>query len=171
VTERTDKIVVQVKYKDVEQTFSADRLEDAWLLLNKFFHEAVPSFEMASKLWLDVDLKKLAADLEGVVAFSPEGASLLLPKSKLTDNETLLLWLLASDVGHKLGRLKSDSLSKEELQTKLGKSGKITSTRLGELVKNDFAARTSEDKFKITTFGAVQVQKDILPKIKAKMSS
>jgi len=171
VTERTDKIVVQVKYKDVEQTFSADRLEDAWLLLNKFFHEAVPSFEMANKLWLDVDLKKLAADLEDVVAFSPEGANLLLSKSKLTDNETLILWLLASHVGHKLGGLQSDSLSKEELQAKLGKSGKITSTRLGELVKNDLAARTSEDKFKITTFGAVQVQKDILPKIKAKMSS
>jgi hypothetical protein len=171
VTEGTDRIVVNVKYKDMEQTFSADRLEDAWLLLNKFFHEAVPSFEMASKLWLDVDLKKLATDLEGVVAFSPEGANLLLSKSKLTDNETLILWLLASHVGHKLGGLQSDSLSKEELQAKLGKSGKITSTRLGELVKNDLAARTSEDKFKITTFGAVQVQKDILPKIKAKMSS
>ena len=171
MTEKTNRIVVHIKFKDLEQTFSADRLEDAWFLLNKFFHEVIPSFEMANKLWLDVDLKKLATELEGVVAFSPEGASLLLSKSKLTDNETLILWLLASHVGHKLGKLQNDSLSKEELQAKLGKSGKITSTRLGELVKNDFAARTSEEKFKITTYGTVQVQKEILPKIKAKMSS
>jgi hypothetical protein len=59
---------------------------------------------------------------------------------------------------------------KEELQAKLGKSGKITSTRLGELVKNDLVARTGDDKFKITTFGVVQAQKEILPKVKAKVS-
>ena len=166
----TAKIEVQIRYKDVEKTFSANSLEETWLLLDKFFHEFVPSFEIASKLWLNVDLAKLAKDLEGVIAFSPEGSSLLLSKSKLTDNETLILWLLASFVGHKLGKLESDSLSKEDLQAKLGKSGKITSTRLGELVKNDLVARTGEDKFEITTFGVVQVQKDILPKIKAKTS-
>ena len=171
VTESTGKIFVQVKYKALEQTFSADKPEDAWILLNIFFGEIIPSFEIASRLWLDVDLKQLASDLEGVVGFSPEGGSLLVPKSKLTDNETLLLWLVASHVGYRLGRLQSELLSKEELQAKLGKSGKITSTRLGELVKNEFALRTSDDKFKITTFGALQVQKDILPKIKAKIGS
>jgi hypothetical protein len=166
--EESDRISVQVRYKDIEKNFSADRLEDAWLLLEKFFHETIPSFEIANKLWLNVDLAKLTKDLEDVVAFSPEGSNLLLPKGKLTDNETLIMWLLAAYVGQKLDKLETDTLSKEELQTKLGKSGKITSTRLGELVKNGFVARTDEDKFKITTFGIVQVQKDILPRIKAK---
>jgi hypothetical protein len=169
--EKSDRIFVQVKYKGVEKTFSADSVEDAWLLLDKFLHDAIPSFEIASKLWLNVDFAELAKDLEGVIAFSPEGSSLLLPKGKLTDNEILILWLLSGYVGHKLGKLQSDSLSKEELQTKLGKTGKITSTRLGELVKNALVARTDEDKFKITSFGIVQVQKDILPKIKAKANA
>jgi hypothetical protein len=64
----------------------------------------------------------------------------------------------------------SDAVGKEELQAKLGKSGKITSTRLGELVKSDVVAKTADDKYKITTFGVVQMQKDILPKVKAKIS-
>ncbi|MDH7478294.1 MAG: hypothetical protein QHH17_07935, partial [Candidatus Bathyarchaeota archaeon] len=88
----------------------------------------------------------------------------------LTDNETLLLWLLANYVGFQLGFARSDSISKEELQAKLGKSGKITSTRLGELVKNGMIAKTTEDKYKITTFGVTQLQKEIIPKIKAKLS-
>ena len=170
MTEKAEKIAVQIKYKDVEKTFSAT-IEETWLLLNKFFNEFLPSFEIANKLWLSVDLQKLAKDCEGLIAFSQEGPSLLVPKSKLTDNETLSLWLLAGYVGHKLGMLDGDALSKEELQAKLGKSGKITSTRLGELVKNDVVAKTVDDKFRITTFGIVQMQKEILPRIKAKTSA
>jgi hypothetical protein len=62
----------------------------------------------------------------------------------------------------------SDALSKEELQAKLGKSGKITSTRLGELVKSDVVMKTADEKFRITTFGVAQMQKEIIPKIKVK---
>jgi len=168
LTGKSELISVQVRYKGVEETFCAGSVEDVWLLLNKFFGEFVPSFEVASKLWLSVDLERLAKDLEGVAAFSAEGSSLLVAKGRLTDNEALMLWLLAGYVGLRLGLLSGEALSKEELQAKLGKSGKITSTRLGELVKNDLVARTGDDKFRITTFGVVQAQKDILPKIKAK---
>jgi hypothetical protein len=170
LTEKPEKVTVNIKYKDVEKTFSAIP-EETWLLLNKFFNEFLPSFEIASKLWLSVDLKQLAKDCEGLIAFSQEGANLLLPKSKLTDNETLSLWLLAGYLGHKLGMVESDAVSKEELQTKLGKSGKITSTRLGELVKSDVVTKTADDKFRITTFGVAQMQKDTLPKIKAKTNA
>jgi len=70
-----------------------------------------------------------------------------------------------------LGLVGGDGVSREELQAKLGKSGKITSTRLGELVKSDMAMKTADDKYRITTFGIVQMQKDIIPKIKAKLGS
>jgi hypothetical protein len=170
LTEKPEKVAVHIKYKDVEKTFSAVP-EETWLLLSKFFNEFLPSFEIANKLWLSIDLQQLAKDCEGLIAFSPEGANLLVPKSKLTDNETLALWLLAAYVGHKLGMVESDAVSKEELQAKLGKSGKITSTRLGELVKSDVATKTTDEKFRVTTFGVAQMQKDILPKIKAKTSA
>jgi len=159
---------VQVKFGDVEKTFSGS-LEDVWLSLNRFFGAFIPSFEIAKRLVLNVDLEKLVKDCEGLVAFSKEGASLLVGKDKLTDNECLLLWLLAASVGFGLGLVGSDCVGKEELQARLGKSGKIASTRLGELVKSDMVAKLADDKYRITTFGVVQMQKDVIPKIKAKI--
>ena len=161
---------MQIKYDNIEQTFTGS-VEDVWLSLNRFFGEFLPSFRIAKRLVLSVDLERLAKECEDLTAFSKEGASLLVSKDKLTDNETLLLWLLAYHLGHDLGLVGSDCVGKEELQAKLGKSGKIASTRLGELVKSDMIAKVADDKYRITTFGVVQMQKDIIPKIKAKVSS
>ena len=170
MSERPEKICVQIKYKDAEKHFSAEP-QEVWLLLNQFFKDFIPSFEIAQKLWSNIDVAVLAKELNGIVTFSVDGVSLLAPKNKLTDNDSLLVWLAAYFLGHKLGLIKSDSLSKDELQIKLGKSGKITSTRLGEIVKNDFAAKTADEKFRITTLGVLQVQKEVLAKIKSKIDA
>jgi hypothetical protein len=170
LSEKPEKIQVQIKYKEIEQQFSAEP-QEAWLLINKFFKDFIPSFEIAQKLWLSIDLQQLAKDLNGIAAFSSDGASLLVPKNKLTDNETLSIWLTAYYLGHKLGMVNSDSLSKDELQMKLGKSGKITSTRLGELAKNGVVLKTADEKFRITTFGVVQTQKEVIPRIKSKINA
>jgi hypothetical protein len=168
LSNKPEKIGVQIKYKDVEEQFSAEP-QEIWLLLNQFFKDFIPSFEIAQKLWLNIDVAQLAKELKGIVVFSEDGVSLFAPKHKLTDNDALLVWLVAYFLGHKLGLVNSDSLSKDELQFKLGKNSKITSTRLGELVKNNFVARTVDEKFRITTFGVVQVQKEVLPKIKSRI--
>jgi hypothetical protein len=170
VSVKPEKIQVQIKYKGVEQQFVAEP-QEAWLLLNGFFNDMIPSFDIAQKLWLNVDIAKLAKDLNGIVAFSEDGVSLLVPTNKLTDNETLLVWFAGYYLGHKLGLVNCDSLSKEELQNKLGKSGKITSTRMGEFVKFDFAAKTADERFRITAFGMVQFQNEVLPKIKSKIGA
>ena len=163
------RVTVVVRFGDVEQTFSGS-VEDVWLSLNRFFGEFIPSFSIAKRLVLSVDLQGLVKACEGLVAFSKEGASLLVGKDRLTDNECLLLWLLAASVGFGLGLVGSDCVGKEELQAKLGKSGKIVSTRLGELVKTGVVVKLADDKYRITTFGLVQVQKDIIPRIKAKVN-
>ncbi len=168
MSEKPEKIQIQIKYRDISQGFSAEP-QEAWLLLNQFFKEFIPSFDIARKLWLNVDLKQLARDLDGLVAFSGDGASLMAPKNKLTDNEALSIWLTAQYLGHELGMLGSDAVSKEELQTKLGKSAKIVSTRLGELVKNGVLAKTPEEKFRITAYGIAQAQKEIVPRVRAKI--
>jgi len=168
LTNGDGEITIQVKYKDVEKTFSGP-VNDVWISINKFFSEFIPTFEVSKKIILTVDLQNLIKDCENIVAFTEEGPHLLVSRSKLTDNETLALQLLASYVGYKLGIVKSDAVSKEELQTKLGKTSKITSTRLGELVKKEIATKTNDGKYKISTLGVIQMQKDFLPRIKAKI--
>ena len=166
--EDKDELTAEVRYKGVEKKFSGS-VDSVWLSLNRFFNEFLPSFEVAQKLMLNVDLQRLAKDSEGLIAFAKEGPCLLVPRSKLTDNETLSLLLLAGYLAHQLGNAETDAVSKEELQGKLGKDAKIASTRLGELVKNQITARTPDEKYRITTFGLLKMQKDIIPRIRAKM--
>lgn len=167
MTQNQPTVQVHIKYGNVEETFDGT-VEQAWLELNKFFNVFIPQFEVANKLRLSIDTAALARDCEGIIAFSPEGPNVLVPKNKLTDNEALALWLVAAYLGTKLNLLAADGVSKEELQIRLGKSGKITSTRLGELVKMGWATKTGDETFRITTFGVAQMQKDALPRIIAK---
>jgi len=165
-----DEIAVQVKYKDIEKTFSG-RVNDVWVSMNRFFSEFIPTFDISKKIVLTVDLQELVKACEGIVAFAEKGPHLLVSRSKLTDNEALVLLLLAGYIGYKLGLVESDVVSKDELQARLGKSSKIVSTRLGELVKREIAVKTNDGKYKISTFGVVQMQKDFLPRIRAKIGS
>jgi len=121
------------------------------------------------KVLLTVDLEKLVDDCRNVIAVAPEGPNLLVSKQKLTDNETLALNLLAAYVSNRLGLLNKDALSKEELQKKLGKSAKITSTRLGELSREELATKTEEGNYKITTIGIKRLQEEVLPKIRERI--
>jgi len=162
-----ETIIVHVKYKDMEQTFTGN-VNNIWVSVNRFFSEMVPAFDIARKVTLTVDLAKLVEDFKDVIAITPEGPELLIPKKKLTDSETLQLYLLATYIGYRLAKLTKETMTKEELQAKLGKNMKITTTRLGELVKQGSVVKTEEGNYKITTLAIIQLQKEILSKILSK---
>ena len=144
----------------MEQTFTGDA-NDVWVSVNKFFGEMIPTFDMARKVTLTVDLAKLIEDFKEVIAITPEGPELLIPKDKLTDSEVLQFYLLATYISFRLGKRLTEVMTKEELQAKLGKSMKITATRLGELVKQGTVVKTEEGAFKIATIGVRKLQEEL----------
>ena len=162
-----ETVTVQIKYQETEQTFTGDP-NQVWRSINRFFSEMIPGLETVKKAILTVDLEGLIEDCKNIIAIAPEGPVLLLSKQKLTDSETLTLHLLATYIGSKLGQPKA-ILTKEELQTGLGKTAKITSTRLGELIREGLAAKTEEGNYKITTFGIKRFQEEALPEIREKL--
>ncbi|MBS7659585.1 MAG: hypothetical protein QXR17_04840 [Candidatus Bathyarchaeia archaeon] len=163
-----NNITIHVKYCDLEKTFTGN-INEVWLAVNKFFSELIPAFEMAKALTLKMDLSELVEACKGIVGFIENKPYLLVSKVKLTDNETLAIHLLAAYVGHKLGVLNTDSMSREELQSRLGKSGKITSTRLGELIKMGIVEKNPDGDYRLTGFGVVQMQREWLPRIRSKL--
>jgi hypothetical protein len=162
-----ETVTVHIKYQETEQTFTGDP-DQVWISINRFFTEMMPALHTIKKALLTVDLENLIDDCKNVVAVAPEGPVLLVSKQKLTDSETLTLHLLAAYIGNKLGQSK-DVLSKEELQAGLGKSAKITSTRVGELIREGLATKTEEGNYKITTLGIKRFQEEALPEIREKL--
>ena len=151
----------------MDQTFTGNA-DQVWRSINKFFKETIPALHILEKVLLTVDLENLIEDCKNIIAIAPEGPVLLVSRQKLTDSETLSLHLLATYIGYKLGNDK-DYLSKEVLQAGLGKNAKITSTRLGELIREGHILKTEEGKYKITTLGIKWFQDEVLPEIREKL--
>jgi len=160
LTESERTVTVNVKYGGMEQTFTGNA-NDVWVSVNRFFGEMIPTFDIARKVTLTVDLAELIEDFKDVIAIAPEGPELLIPKDKLTDSEVLQFYLLAAYVSFRLGKRLTEVMTKEELQAKLGKSMKITTTRLGELVKQGTVVKTEEGAFRIATIGVKKLQEDL----------
>lgn len=156
----SEQITVVVKYAGVEQTFTGN-VNDVWVSVNKFFSELVPAFDVARKVMLTVDLVQLIDDVKDAIAIAPEGVEVLVPKEKLTDSEALQFYLLGAYVAFQLGKRATDTMTKEELQAKLGKTSKITSTRLSELVKEGNVVKTEEGNYRLATVAIKKLQQEL----------
>lgn len=161
-------VTVHIKYKDFEGIFSGDA-DEVWVDVNRFFSQKIPHFTIARSALLTVDLKEVVEASRNIVAVAEEGPVVLVPKKKLTDRENLLLILLAAYVGGRLGLWERLWLNGNELQVWLGKSGKITSTRLNELSRQGIVTKTENGGYQLSTYGAKFLVEEVLPKIKNKI--
>lgn len=161
-----DHVTVHIKYQGTEQTFAGNP-NQVWTSINRFFSEMIPALDTVKKALLTVDTEQLIKDCQNIIAIAPEGPVLLVPKQKLTTSETLMLNLLASYIGNKLGKTE-EFLAKQELQVAVAKNAKITSTRLAELIREGYVTRTEQGNYKLATLGIKRLQ-EALPEIRKKL--
>lgn len=162
-------ITVHLRYRDVEETLTGD-VNSVWAGINRFFSQMTPLLEAIQGVVLTVDFEEVIRASDGLVAAAEEGPVVLVSKQKLTDSEGLLLMLLAAYVGGRIGILDKMWLSRDELHEWLGKSKKITGTRLGELHREGLVVKTEDNAgFQLSTFGAKRLVEEVLPHIRSEV--
>jgi len=158
---------LSAKYKDMELRFKG-KPDDVIRSLLKFIQQILPAYDLASKLILTVDLEDLLKRLEGIIAFTPEGLVVTVPREKIGGGkDAILLHLVKAYVGCKTGRLEKDSLATVEIAALTGGKTSTITARLSELVNSGWVERVGRGEYRITTLGIRNFIDEVLPKIES----
>lgn len=160
------RLRVHVEYGELKMDFEGTPQQVTTSFL-AFLAQIYPAYEVVSKLTLTVDLEDLLRKLEGVLAFTPEGGVILVPREKLKLREHIGLHLIKAYVGRSLGKLEKDSLSVDELLNAIGGRIGAMAGRLSEMVDEGLVIRVGRGEYKITTFGIKNFSEEILPNLKS----
>jgi len=159
-------IELYVKYKDMEVRFTG-KPDEVIRSLFSFMSRILPGYEFVSGLTLTVDLERLLKGIRGLVAFTPEGPVVTVPREKLGgERNVIILHLVKAYAGHRTGRLEKDSLSTAEIISLTGGKAGSVAARLSELTSLGWVERIGRGEYRITTLGVKSFMDDVLPRIK-----
>jgi len=162
-----DLLEVYAKYRDLELRFRG-KPEEVVRVLLKFVQRILPAFDLASKITLTVDLEGLIENVEGIIAFTPEGPVVTVSKERLGgDKGAIMLHLIKAYIGHRTGRLDKDTLASSEIKSLIGVKSSTVAARLSELVSSGWVERVGRGEYRITTLGIKNFLDEVLPKIEA----
>jgi len=157
-----ESLEVSVKYKGVEAKFLG-KPDDVIRSFFGFMSKVLPAYEFVLALTLTVDLEELLKGIRGLIAFTPEGPVITVPKERLGgERNVIILNLIKAYVGYKTGRVEKDSLSTAEIGGKPGTVG----ARLSELTDLGWVERVGRGEYRITTLGVKAFMSEVLSKIK-----
>ncbi|HIE15000.1 TPA: hypothetical protein EYP70_06980 [Candidatus Bathyarchaeota archaeon] len=166
---KNEELQLSVKYKDMEVKFSGSP-EDVLRSFFRFMSKVLPAFDLASNLTLTVDLEQLLKSVSGIIALTPEGPVITLPREKLGgERNAIILHLLKAYIGFQTGKLEQDSLSTAEILSLTGGKAGTVAARLSELTSLGWVERIGRGEYRITTLGINRFIEEILPKIKTQV--
>ncbi|MEM2320453.1 MAG: hypothetical protein QXS79_00995 [Candidatus Bathyarchaeia archaeon] len=156
-----------VRYRNLEARFAGKPDEVIRALLN-FISRVLPAYDLAAQLTLSVDIEDLLRGVRGIIALTPEGPVITVPRDRLGgDRNAILLNLVKVYVGYRVGRIEKDSLSVADLTSATGCKSGTVAARLSELTDMGFVERVGRGEYRLTTLGVKFFFDEVLPKIKS----
>jgi len=139
----------------------ADQVIDSIL---RFLSEIYPAFEIVSNLTISIDLEELMRELQGLIGISDEGLVVL--KSDLPADVSIMLCLIGSHISSKIGRVAEETMGTKRIAKLVGKATKTIRNEIPDLMRKGWIERVGRGEYRATTMGIVQFQKQILPSLK-----
>ena len=166
MSEKESNLEVVVKYKGIETKFTGKPDQVVRTMLN-YVSQVLPSFEIVSGLTLTVDLEDLLKKVKGLIAFTPEGIVVTVPKDRINgERDAVLLHLVKSYIGHRIGKTEKDSLTMAELLDSTGGKSGTVGARLSELASMGWVERVGRGEYRITTLGTKAFMDEVAPRLK-----
>jgi len=160
------KFEVSVKYGQLESHFTGT-VDEVLRGVIGFLSKVCPTYDLASRLVMAVDVEKLIEDLEGIIAITEEGLVSTIPSDLLSDKEAIRLQLIKAYLSYRLARQDKETMSLGDIVTETrGKPGAVAG-RLSEMGSEGLVVRAGRGEYRITTLGIKDFCDTILPKIKS----
>lgn len=154
-----------IRYGSLEKKITGGP-EDVAKAVLTFLTSLIPQMELAARLVLSVDLRKIAEACQGAVAITPEGVVVIVSTEGLADRELLLLHLAKQKIAEMTGKSESDSVQASDLTAATKRSAGTVAGRLSELCAESLVERKGKGEYRITTLGLHLFQEQIILKLK-----
>lgn len=141
-----NKLKIHIEFGELKEDFEGDPDEVVRAFFTSLSH-VYPSLELAKKLVFQPDLSQLADSLAGLVKFSPEG--LLVLAREASAEETIIISLVGSYIGYRLGKIDNDTDSVNGLAKTTRKALKTISNQLAWMIDDGLVERIGREAIEL----------------------
>jgi hypothetical protein len=124
----------------------------------QFLIQAIPGYDIASKLIYLPDLAGLADKVSDFARMTTTG-QLLLTRINLPAERAIAVLLFMAQLANKMGKRQSDSLSIEEISTGVGRAPKTIRNVLVQIQRMGLIDRADRGRYRITSKGLMELER------------
>lgn len=154
-----DKMRLSLQYGDLKADFEGTP-EEVTKFLIRFLEQNIPTYSIARKITLTVDIESLIDAIETYIGYSKEDGFFLKPGfQQLPSSDQILLLLAKRHLENIWGIAQAPTMSMREISEKLGLKEGTSSSRLTELIRKGMVRRLERGDYTITTLGLQELMK------------
>jgi hypothetical protein len=148
---QTEKsIKIRLQYGELQEDFNGPLNEVIRAVLITL-SQIYPSLEIAQQLVYQPDLSKLADQLVAFIQYTPNG--IIMSADRFSSEEAIIISLVGTLVGYRLGVIKTDTTSARDLAKITGKALKTISNQLAWMIDDGLVERVGRGEYQITSQG------------------